>query len=91
MTQISESGLSFSFLDNVDVKKFDDTKFYRSYYNNLPNCKGVDIIANSDKILQIIEVKNCIGYETENMWRTSVNNSKLSSAPAGLNVDERDS
>ena len=39
MTQISESGLSFSFLDNVDVKKFDDTKFYRSYYNNLPNCK----------------------------------------------------
>ena len=62
MTQISESGLSFSFLDNVDVKKFDDTKFYRSYYNNLPNCKGVDIIANSDKILQIIEVKNCIVY-----------------------------
>lgn len=44
MTQISESGLSFSFLDNVDVKKFDDTKFYRSYYNNLPNCKGVDMI-----------------------------------------------
>lgn len=37
MTQISESGLSFSFLDNVDVKKFDDTKFYRSSYG-VPLC-----------------------------------------------------
>lgn len=91
MTQISESGLSFSFLDGVDVIKFDDTKFYREYYNKLCNCKGVDIITDSDKVLQIIEVKNCVGHEIENMWRTSVNNSKRSSAPSGLDVDERDS
>lgn len=88
---IEESNLTFMFEQDTSPIKFDDTKFYRDQYNKLPGGKGVDIIADSDKMLQLIEIKNCIGHEAENAWRTSVNNSKLGSAPANLNVEDRDS
>lgn len=88
---IEESNLIFEFSEQVIVSKFDDTAFYRQTYNKQPSCKGVDIIADSSEMIQLIEVKNCTGHESENMWRTSVNNSKLSSAPSTLDVDDRDS
>ena len=40
-----ESGLKFQFPENETVIKFDDTKFYRDYFNKLPNAKGVDFIS----------------------------------------------
>ena len=38
-----ESGLKFQFPENDTVIKFDDTKFYRDYFNKLPKAKGVDL------------------------------------------------
>ena len=84
---IEENNITFTFSEQMTVTKFDDTKFYRESYNKLPNCKGVDIIADSGEMLQLIEVKNCSGHEAENAWRTSVNNSKLSSAPLTIDVE----
>lgn len=89
--KIEESSLTFTFSEKISVSKFDDTKFYRTKYNKLPGGKGVDIIADSDDMLQLIEIKNCSGHEIENIWRTSVNNSKRESAPQELEVDNRDS
>ena len=40
-----ESGLKFQFPENDTVIKFDDTKFYRDYFNKLPKAKGVDFIS----------------------------------------------
>ena len=46
-----ESGLKFQFPENDTVIKFDDTKFYRDYFNKLPEAKGVDFISvNKDDI-----------------------------------------
>lgn len=36
--------------------------------------KGVDIIASSDKFIHMIEVKNCVGDEKNNIWRIVANN-----------------
>lgn len=91
MREIKESDLKFTFSEQMTAIKFDDTKFYREAYNKLPGGKGVDIIADSDEMLQLIEVKNCSGRDVENNWRIHTNNSKISSAPAGLDVEERDS
>lgn len=88
---IEESDLKFEFNEDYQVVKFDDTDFYRREFNKLPAAKGVDIIANSKEVLQFIEVKNCVGHESENLWRTSVNNSKIESAPRELKVEDRDS
>ena len=88
---IEESNLKFEFPERMFVSKFDDTRFYRESFNRLPNCKGVDMIADSHEMFQMIEVKNCTGHEPENTWRTSVNNSKRSSAPLTLDVEDRDS
>lgn len=88
---IEESNLALKFSDDCQVVKFDDTDFYRSRFNKLPGAKGVDIISNSAEVIQFIEIKNCTGHESENIWRTSVNNSKIESAPRELDVDNRDS
>ena len=40
-----ESRLKFQFAENDIVIKFDDTKFYRDYFNKLPEAKGVDFIS----------------------------------------------
>lgn len=88
---IEESGLKFEFSADCRSIKFDDTEFYRQQYNKLPSAKGVDIISDRNDRILFIEVKNCTGHESENMWRTSVDNSKVSSAPQGLRVEDRDS
>lgn len=79
--EINESGLSFTFDETTNAVKFDDTNFYRKYYNRLPSGKGVDIIATNKKHLLLIEIKNCSGHEADNAWRTSSNNSKVSQDP----------
>ena len=91
MIEIEESNLKFSFTEGVKAIKFDDKSFYRKDFNNLPSGKGVDILADSLKLIQFIEIKNCKGHESENLWRTSINNSKISSAPHDLDVDGRES
>lgn len=78
--EIKESDLTFTFDDKTNVIKFDDTNFYRKSFNKLPGGKGVDIIADNADCLQLIEIKNCIGHEAENVWRTSTNNGR---APKG--------
>ena len=88
---INESNLTFSFADGTTVIKFDNTDFYRKVFNKLPGSKGVDIIADSNDMLQLIEIKNCTGHESENRWRISIDNSKLSSAPNTLEIADRDS
>lgn len=89
--EISESNLTFSFGQEYTAIKFDDKPFYREYFNRMPYSKGVDIIANSDELIHLLEIKNCKGHEAENRWRTSINNSKLDSAPDTLDVENRDS
>ena len=91
MIEVEASNLKFSFPDHIRVLKFDDTKFYREVYNKMSGGKGVDIIADSAEMLQLIEVKNCSGHEVENNWRTHTNNNKISSAPENLDVENRDS
>lgn len=88
---IEESSLKFKFPEETRAIKFDDTEFYRREFNKLPQGKGVDIIADAPDLIQLIEIKNCKAHEIENMWRTSTNNSKLSSAPHTLDISDRDS
>ena len=68
---IEESDLKFNFKPQVCAVKFDDSEFYRKEFNKLSSAKGVDILADSREVFQFIEVKNCSGHETENLWRTS--------------------
>ena len=88
---IEESGLRFEFGEDVQAVKFDDQTFYRQEFNKLPEAKGVDILADSKELIQLIEIKNCLGHERENMWRTSVNNSRIGSAPRELDTENRNS
>jgi len=88
---ISESGITFSFPDDNQVVKFDDTPFYRDFFNCLEGAKGVDIISNSSNRVCIIEVKNCTGHEHENAWRLGVNNSSKEKAAQTVDVENRDS
>ncbi len=69
---IEESNLTFVFPKDIIVSKFDAGKFYRKSFGKMPGGKGVDIIADSGDMLQLIEIKNCKGHEQENRWRTSV-------------------
>lgn len=55
--KISEGNLVFSFDSEYTAIKFDDRPFYREYFNNMPGGKGVDIIADSDDIIHLIEIK----------------------------------
>lgn len=89
---IEESNLTFSFGEDTKATKFDDTKFYRDFFNKLPGGKGVDIIADNADFFQFIEIKNCTGHERENLWRTSTNNSMIDQAPeANSNGEYRES
>ena len=91
MKRIEESNLKFMFPEYMTVLKFDDTKFYQGTFSKMPGGKGVDIIADSDEILQLIEIKNCTGHEIENNWRIHTNNRKVNSAPEDLHIENRDS
>ncbi len=89
--EIKEGSLTFSFSSDYSVIKFDDTSFYRKKFNHLPSGKGVDIIANNSDWFLFIEIKDCRGHESENAWRTSTDNSKISTAPANVDPNSRDS
>lgn len=84
---IKEGNLTFVFPAGIDAQKFDDTNFYRKYFNKLPGGKGVDIIANSKEWVQLIEIKNCIGHEAENIRRTSTNNSRMADGEDSFDVE----
>lgn len=86
-----ESGLKFQFPENETVIKFDDTKFYRDYFNKLPNAKGVDFISVDKYKIAFIEVKNCIGDEGNCRWRIAPNNQKRNKTHTSVNVEGRDS
>lgn len=67
---MTEGNLQFAFTDAVSAVKFDDTIFYRKYFSErMPGAKGVDFVVLTKDRLMLIEVKNCKGYETENLWR----------------------
>ena len=91
MKRIEESRLAFYFDESYNVIKFDEDPFYREYFNKMSGSKGVDFLAESEEIIHFIEVKNCLGTEQENRWRTSINNGRIDAAPRGLNVDNRNS
>lgn len=86
-----ESGLKFLFPQNDTVVKFDDTKFYRDYFNKLPEAKGVDFISVDKDKIAFIEVKNCTGDESNCRWRIAPNNQKKDTTHTGVNVEGRDS
>lgn len=69
---IQERRLEFLFKDGTEAIKYDDTSFYRSYYEKLPGAKGVDILAVSPTFFYIIEVKDCSDTaENQDKWRRS--------------------
>lgn len=86
-----ESGLKFLFPQNDTVVKFDDTKFYRDYFNKLPEAKGVDFISVDKDKIAFIEVKNCAGDESNCRWRIVPNNQKKNTTHTVVNVEGRDS
>ncbi len=86
-----ESGLKFLFPQNDTVVKFDDTKFYRDYFNKLPEAKGVDFISVDKDKIAFIEVKNCTGDERNCRWRIAPNNQKKNTTHTVVNVEGRDS
>ena len=86
-----ESGLKFLFPQNDTVVKFDDTKFYRDYFNKLPEAKGVDFISVDKDKIAFIEVKNCTRDESNCRWRIAPNNQKKNTTHTVVNVEGRDS
>ena len=86
-----ESGIKFRFPEHDVVIKFDDTKFYRDYFNKLPEAKGVDFISVDKEKIAFIEVKNCVGDEGNCRWRIAPNNQKRNATHTSVNVEGRDS
>lgn len=86
-----ESRLKFGFPDESHVIKFDDTTFYRRWFNKLPNSKGVDFIEVDEHSISFIEVKNCCGDEGNCRWRIYPNNQKKDTSHTDVDVEGRDS
>ena len=89
--EICESNLKFVFNGNVEAIKFDNSAFYAKRFNTLPEGKGVDIILDCPSCCQLIEIKNCTGHESENMWRTVPDNKKGVKAPTNKSGVPRES
>lgn len=88
---IEESNLIFEFPEENLTAKFDDTFFYKRKYGKMPGGKGIDIISCAGDGIQLIEIKNCKGYESDNLWRTSTDNRMIHTAPRNLDVTDRES
>lgn len=71
--EIKEGSLTFVFDERTKAVKFDETDFYRKFFSHQPAGKGVDIIANNENYTLLIEIKNCLGHESDNKWRTRTN------------------
>ncbi len=93
MIVMNESGLQFSFHKGDFLVKFDDTTFYRNYFNSFIGAKGVDFIYwhRENGRIYFIEVKNCKGHESENRWRICPNDRKLKTAAIIPDSDDRHS
>lgn len=91
MVTKEESRLRFAFSEDSKVIKFDDTVFYRNYFNVLSDSKGVDFISVKDTSLAFIEVKNCLGAEGNNRWRIFPNNQKKETSHTSVDLQGRDS
>lgn len=68
--EIKEGSLTFVFDEQTTAVKFDETDYYQKFFVHQPSGKGVDIIADNQNYTLLIEIKNCLGHETENKWRT---------------------
>ena len=88
---IEESKLKFEFPEENNTIKFDDTKFYREYFNKLPEGKGVDFITLNNGMIAFIEVKNCTGDEGNCRWRIAPDNKKKNTTSTTIDVTGRDS
>lgn len=86
-----ESGIKFAFSDDSKVVKFDDTSYYRKFFNVLPGSKSVDFISMSADFAAFIEVKNCTGDEGNCRWRICPNNQKRNTSHTTVDVAGRDS
>jgi hypothetical protein len=67
MPDISEGNLRFSFIPDCEAIKFDDSPWYR--HTQRDHDKGMDILAVQDQHHWWIEVKDCAGYEADNLPR----------------------
>lgn len=76
---INESRLTFRFSD--EALKFDDTDYYRSYFNAFPQSKGVDVISYGDTYGLLLEIKNFSDDEPNQVWRLHPDNKRLAHAP----------
>ena len=86
-----ESGLKFGFPEKSIVIKFDDTLFYRDYFNRFPGSKGVDFVSVSPNQIAFIEVKTCRGDEGNCRWRIAPDNKKREKVKTTVNLEGRDS
>ncbi len=86
-----ESGLKFAFPDDALVIKFDDEAFYRQDFNKLPEAKGVDFLSVTRDCAVFVEVKNCLGHESDNRWRIAPNDGKVFTANTSYSVADRHS
>lgn len=82
---LSESGLDFEFAVGTDGIKFDDAAFYRRQFSKISYAKGVDFVVSDRHRIYFIEVKNCLGHETENRWRIAPDNAKRGTAVTAAN------
>ena len=64
---------------------------WKSIFNNLPGAKGVDFLAVGKKDVLFLEVKDCVGAESDNRWRIFPNNRKRDASPTAVDTACRDS
>ncbi|HJC47576.1 MAG TPA: hypothetical protein IAA04_05950 [Candidatus Lachnoclostridium pullistercoris] len=91
MVTFEESNLKFTFPDSAAAVKYDDTRFYRNYVNQLPGAKGMDFVSLWENSVVFTEVKNCEGEEADNRWRIYPDNEKLTTTASKNNTAGRDS
>lgn len=70
-TIIDENILRFVFGDNWQVRKFDDSSFYRKHFEKLDGSKAVDFLGLHGRELFFIEIKDFRGYRIDNKKRLS--------------------
>ncbi|MCK9729260.1 hypothetical protein [Pseudomonas syringae] len=69
MVDVVEGALRFSFTDDWQVIKYDETLWYTERMKR--SLKGVDILAAKENRHWWIEIKDCVGYEPDNLPRLS--------------------
>jgi hypothetical protein len=69
MVEISEGKLKFTFPNNWNAIKYDEAHWHTRKMKS--QLKAMDILASKDDHHWWIEIKDCIGFETDNMPRLS--------------------